>query len=165
AHAMNTSPSRASDHSSTSAGKSGWRAFWRDHRRAILVVAAIAIGIAVFWGQIDLEALHDWAEHVSPIWLFVALVLLPLTTFPVTPLNIIAGIRFGFVGGLAMVAGAIVLQHALAYFTAWILPRVLKKRLEPLRAKLPRNAHGDAVIFTSLLPGAPYWAQLYVLPL
>lgn len=125
----------------------------------------VCIGTALLWGQIDFDDVHTWAEHIDPWVLFAALALLPLFTFPVTPLNVVAGIRFGLVGGLAMVAGAIVVQHVLAFGCARILPKMMKRRLEPLQRRLPRHAQGDAAVFASLLPGAPYWAQLYVLPL
>src|SRR5690606_13492814 len=121
-------------------------------------------GLALLWGRIDVDDVHAWAEHINPFTLFAALVLLPLCTFPVTPLNIVAGVRFGFVGGLLMIAAAIVVQHCIAFATARVLPGMLRRRLEPLRARLPDDAHRDAAVFTSLLPGAPYWTQLYVLP-
>ena len=161
------SPTITSD-SWASAGTS-WRGrvrhVWQHHRRLVLIGATLLVAIPLVWGLVDLERLHAWAEHVNPLVLFAALVLLPLGTFPVTPLNVVAGIRFGLVGGLAFVAGAIVCQHLLAFFTARILPFRLRDKLEPLRQRLPAHAHADATIFTSLLPGAPYWAQLYVLPI
>ncbi|WP_221032120.1 VTT domain-containing protein [Actomonas aquatica] len=141
------------------------RRFWRDHRNSTLVVALLFIVVPLAWGRVDFERMHDWAEHVNPALLFAALVLLPLVTVPVTPLNILAGIRFGLVGGLTFVAAAIIVQHVLAYFVARVLPGLVRRKLDPLRQRLPRNAHADATVFTSLIPGAPYWAQLYVLPL
>ncbi|MCF3650567.1 hypothetical protein [Synoicihabitans lomoniglobus] len=149
----------------SSTESSWWRRTWDDHHRPIIIGALVLLGLALAWGRVDLERVHAWAEHVDPRVLFLALVLLPLVTFPVTPLNVIAGIRFGLEGGLAMVAGAIIAQHTLAFLGARILPKMLKRRLEPLQRRLPRHAHVDASVFASLLPGAPYWAQLYVLPL
>ncbi len=147
----------------------GWRArgrhLWQAHPRALLLGLLLLVGLPLLWGHLDLARLHTWAEHVNPALLFAALVLLPLATVPVTPLNLLAGIRFGLGGGLAFVAAAILCQHLLAYAAARALPQFLRAKLDPLRRRLPAQAHRDATIFTALIPGAPYWAQLYVLPL
>lgn len=141
-----------------------WRATWRKHRRTIILTVAVLLGISLAWGRLDLDDVRNWATHVEPSHLFACLVLLPLVTFPVTPLNLIAGVRFGIAGGMGFVAAAIVVQHGLAFLAARILPAPMKLQLEPLQRRLPHQAHADAVVFASLLPGAPYWAQLYVLP-
>ncbi len=166
---MSAKPSPHSTASSASSSsptfKERLRRIWTEHKRAIVIAAIILILLPLAWGRVDFARLHERAEHLDPGLLFAALVLLPLVTVPVTPLNILAGIRFGLAGGLAVVAASIVCQHLLAYLTARVLPAILRRKLEPLRERLPRHAHSDATVFTSLLPGAPYWAQLYVLPL
>ena len=45
------------------------------------------------------------------------------------------------------------------------VPSLFAKRLDPLRKRLPKGAHGHVTVFTILLPGAPYFAKNYVLPL
>ena len=142
-----------------------WRALGRRYRKALAAIFLVLLAVGVFWGSIDLTAFEAWANEVNPALLFLSLVFLPMATFPVSPLNLIAGVRFGFWDGLLFVAATIFVQHFFAYYAVRVLPKMLLRRIEPIKERLPSNAHTDASVFASLIPGAPYWTQLYALPL
>ncbi|MBA4138288.1 MAG: hypothetical protein C0518_13330 [Opitutus sp.] len=96
---------------------------------------------------------------------FLALTLLPLAGFPVSVMHAVAGVRFGFAVALPLVALSILLQLLLSYALVRAAPGFFARRLEPLRRRLPHAAHWPLTLFTLLLPGAPFFAQNYVLPL
>lgn len=136
--------------------------------RALLLTAVVVAGlaaVAALWGRIDLETWHARAESLPALGVLGPLCLLPLAGFPVSWLHLIAGARFGIVGGLAAVAVTTCAHHALAWLLVRILPRRLFKRLRPWQEKVRHLGYRDAVTLSCLLPGMPYTASLYLLPL
>lgn len=144
---------------------SGWRGIWQRHRKAIIIGGLVALALSLAWGRLDLETLRAWTDDL-PAWaVFAALVFLPLVGCPVSPLTVVVGMRFGFVGGFAATAAAIVLQHTLSWTLVHLAPGFFEPKLAGIRERIPNGAHAEITVFTALLPGAPYWAQIYVLPL
>lgn len=129
---------------------------------ALLIAGAL---LTAFYRQIDMHALHARAESVNGVLVFSLLTLLPLLAFPVSVAHAVAGVRFGIGWGFVLVALSILLQLLASYALVRAAPRFFAKHLEAIRQKLPHAAHGPLTIFTMLLPGAPYVAQIYVLPL
>lgn len=140
----------------------------RIERRQILLVAGAVLGcvaLAFAYRFIDIAAIHRRAEGLNGALVFVLMTVLPLFGFPVTVTHAVAGMRFGLPLGLALVAVSIALQLLLSYALVKALPGFFAKRLGGIRRRLPRAAHTPLTIFTMLLPGVPYFAQNYVLPL
>ena len=136
-------------------------------RRAGVFIAAagVLIGIALFWGRFDLKTLHDQAERLPAALVVALLVLLPLGGFPVSWLHLVAGARFGFWPGLAVVLITSVLQNVLAWNLVQWVPRRYFARLKPWKKRLAGVEHSDAILFCGLAPGMPYMVQLYLLPI
>lgn len=137
-------------------------------RRRILVGAGIVAAIVALvfaYRMIDIAALHARAEHVNGTLVFGLMTVLPMVGFPVSVTHAVAGVRFGFGPGLALVAVSIVLQLLGSYALVKAMPKFFARRLKPLRERLPKGAHAPVTQFTMLLPGVPYFAQNYVLPL
>lgn len=128
-------------------------------------LAAIAvISVALLWGRIDPKELHARARELSGPAVMAAITLLPLVGFPVSWLHLVAGVRFGFVGGMVVVAITSVLHHVLGWALVKLLPARLFGRLEPWRERLSGAGHRDATLLCCLLPGMPYTVQLYLMP-
>lgn len=143
----------------------GWRSL-NPRQRLLLVAGLVAmIAITLAWGRIDLPALHDWAARLNGVAVFVAITFLPLVGFPVSVLHAVAGVRFGTGLGLAVTTTSILLQLLASYALVKVAPGFFSRLVEPLRKRLPEAAHTPLTQFTLLLPGAPYFAQNYVLPL
>lgn len=129
-----------------------------------LVVGTIS---AVIYNQVDIQLVHHQAARLNGAVAFGLLLVLPLLGVPVTPLHIAAGIRFGAGFGLALVTTSIFLQLIASYAVV----RLWRKRFEharwarKIRERIPEGAHASVCVFTVLLPGAPYSAINYVLPL
>jgi uncharacterized membrane protein YdjX (TVP38/TMEM64 family) len=136
-------------------------------RQIICLTASVAalIVIACLYRRIDVEALHRRAEELNGPSVFIAITLLPLVCFPVSVMHAIAGVRFGLALGIPLVACSICLQLLLAYLLVRLLPDFFSRHFDKLRRRLPHAAHGPLTLFTMLLPGMPYFAQIYVLPL
>jgi uncharacterized membrane protein YdjX (TVP38/TMEM64 family) len=137
-------------------------------RRQIVTAAGVAvacIGIAIFYRHIDLAEIHARAERLNGPAVFAAIVVLPLVGFPVSVMHAVAGLRFGFALGIPLVALSTVAQLLLAFSLVKLLPNFFQRRFDRLHRRLPRAAHRPLTIFTMLLPGVPYFAQIYVLPL
>ncbi|MET0263168.1 MAG: hypothetical protein ABW223_09740 [Rariglobus sp.] len=133
---------------------------------ALLVAAALAFaGLIYLYRLIDIEALHHRAEGMNGFAVFVVMTVLPMFGFPVSVLHVIAGVRFGTGLGLALTSISIFLQLLASYALVKAAPSFFARWVEPLRKRLPEAAHTPLTQFTMLLPGAPYFAQNYVLPL
>jgi uncharacterized membrane protein YdjX (TVP38/TMEM64 family) len=146
-------------------------AFLRDiefTRKNILIIVGIilaCVAVGLLYRQIDVAALHERAKGINGALIFALMVLLPLVGFPVSVGHAVAGVRFGMGLGLVLVAASIVLQMLLSYAIVKAAPSFFAKRLEPIRKRLPEGAHTPVTQFTMLIPGVPYFAQNYVLPM
>ena len=137
---------------------------WRNIASYAVVVGAFAI---LIYSRIDVAVVHREAARFNAFAAFALLVVLPLLGFPASLLHIAAGIRFGAAAGLALVSLSIALQLAASF----AIVRCWRQRFEEarwirrIRARIPKGAHASVCIFTVLLPGVPYAALNYALPL
>jgi uncharacterized membrane protein YdjX (TVP38/TMEM64 family) len=144
----------------------------RQHKKLAATALLLVALAAVLWcyrDRLDRESIVAFAEGLSLPWFIAALFVLPLIGCPITPLLVVAGIRFGFAGGMALTTGAIFFHHVVAFRVThgWFRDR--------LRNRLARAGHGIPLIdpkhqawFTALfaaIHGPPYAAKLYLLAL
>lgn len=129
----------------------------------LAVVGCVAL--VLLYGQIDKEAIHERAAELNGWVAFALLVILPLAGFPVSVLHVAAGIRFGVKLGLLLVPLSILIQLLASYALVHLFHDTFERRLASVRKRIPRAAHGAMTLFTMLLPGVPYFAKNYVLPL
>lgn len=149
---------------SRSRRKNPSRPFYRSVRFWIVVVIAFA-GLAALYCQIDFNALRDRAQQVNGPLAFLLLVLLPLCGFPASALDVVAGVRFGVPLGIALVWLSILLQLLLSYGLVHWQRRFFEKHFKAIRDRIPPGAHVPVTLFIMLIPGTPYFAQLYTPPL
>lgn len=126
---------------------------------------AVTVTLMLFWQRLDINDLHRRAQSLSALPVIIAITLLPLIGFPVSWLHLIAGVRFGFAGGLIVVALTTMAQHMLGWLLVRVLPRRWFSGILPWREKLHGTGHRDATLLCGLLPGMPYSVQLYLLPI
>jgi uncharacterized membrane protein YdjX (TVP38/TMEM64 family) len=129
----------------------------------VLLVVVIAVVPGVLSRGLDVEALHERAADLNGGVVFAALALLPLAGFPATILHVVAGARFGWGLGALLIGASILFQLLASYALVRLAPGFFKRRLKPVREKIPRGAHASVTLFTMLLPGVPYFLQNYVL--
>ncbi len=130
----------------------------------VLGLAALAF---LLYRNGNMAAVHAYASGLNPVAAFSLLLGLPLLGVPVSLIHIAAGIRFGVQLGLALVALSILLQLLASYAIVHVWRRHFDhaRWLQHVRERIPRGAHTSISIVTVLLPGAPYAAINYVLPL
>ncbi len=133
--------------------------------RIILLGVVVLVGVVALYSRIDVHRVHAYFQ-TWPGWaMFAAIVLLPLAGFPVSVLHVIAGMRWGPRWGIALVAISILLQLLASYALVSLFRKPFERQFARLRARLPAAAHGPMTLFTLLLPGVPYFAKNYVLPI
>lgn len=143
------------------------------HRRKLVVTAFLLVALAVvLWcyrDRLDRESIVAFAEGLSLPWFLAAFLMLPLVGFPITPLLVVAGIRFGFGGGMALATGGIFLHNVVAFRVThgWFRVR-LRNRLARAGYGIPAIDPKHQAWFTALfaaIHGPPYAAKLYLLAL
>lgn len=135
--------------------------------RIAAIVGAVALAAAALHQSIDIDAVHAQAARTPAGVAFALLLVLPLVGVPVSLLHVAAGIRFGAGVGFGLVVTSIALQLIASH----AIVRRWRRRFEGvrwvarLRRRIPPGAHGAVCALAVLLPGAPYAAINYTLPL
>ena len=134
--------------------------------RAIATFAVVlAAALVLLRQQVSIQDIHAYADRLNGGVAFALLVFLPLIGFPASLLHVAAGIRFGVPLGLPLVSLSILLQLLFSYALVHRFRDRFERRLAPLRQRIPEGAHPSICVLTVLLPGAPFAAINYVLPL
>lgn len=140
---------------------------WSIRRKLVTAGVLLAVLAGFVWlrGTINLEDLHRHAGELNGGVVLLCLLILPLVGFPVSVMHAITGARFGFALGQGFVGLSILAQLAISYWIVRAAPGFFEKRFESLRRGLPPATHASLTLFVLLLPGAPYFAQNYLLAL
>lgn len=128
---------------------------------AVLTVTALILLNREF----DMKTVHAAAARMNGPLAFFLLVVLPMVGFPASILHVVAGMRFGILLGLALVNLSILLQMLASFALVHWRKEFFAARFKSVREKIPPGSHVAVTVFTMLVPGAPYCAQNYVLPL
>jgi uncharacterized membrane protein YdjX (TVP38/TMEM64 family) len=129
------------------------------------IAVTFAIVAACVFHGLDIQKVHAYAGRLNGGVAFALLTLLPLIGFPASVLHVAAGIRFGIPLGLTLVAASILLQLLASYALVHAFHDRFAHWLAPLRQRIPAGAHASICVLAVLLPGAPFAAINYVLPL
>lgn len=145
----------------------------RRHPRklVLLLLLVMILGWLAFTQReyLTLEMLIDYGRALSPAWLLVGFILLPLAGVPVSIFMVLAGVRFGFWGGMGVTLLAMFLHHLLAYYViqTWLRERV-KASLVRAGYPVPDLKKNNQLWFTLLFAvfwGPPYIVKVYSLAL
>ena len=136
---------------------------------ALVLLAAVAWLAYAHRDDLSREALTTWGKSLPATWFIAAFFVLPLLGFPVSVFLVLAGIRFGLGGGMAVTAAAVIIHHFGAYRLAhgFFRDRV-RHRLEHAGYAIPPIKENHRAWFTALfaaLHGPPYIAKIYLVSL
>jgi uncharacterized membrane protein YdjX (TVP38/TMEM64 family) len=143
----------------------------RSSRWVLVGLVALFVGLAVvwIWSGATLAGLTAWIAGLNGVLVFLFMAILPIGGFSVGVVYVVAGIKFGAVGGGFAVAAATAI-HLVG--THWICRSMLRG---PLLNGLLRRGHSLPVIpagedvsvaaMVALLPGPPYFIRNYMLGL
>jgi uncharacterized membrane protein YdjX (TVP38/TMEM64 family) len=136
-----------------------------------LVVALLVAGVAALlvFTEFDWAGLIRSIAGLPPVLLFVAMALLPIIGFPILPVYLVAGARFGpFGGGLAVAVATVVHLVGANLIARSILRRPLERLLRRWHAHLPeipKDEEAAVSFIAALVPGIPYAVRNYLFPL
>ncbi len=136
---------------------------------AVPILFAV-LAVAYFEYRPELAAL--WAaiksEDSHPAVLLVSFLVLPIVGFPVAPLLVLLGLRFGIVVGVVFMFGIIPAHLAISY---WVSRSFLRERIAALAEKkdykipeLPENKRLAFGIAFMVVPGLSYALKNILLP-
>lgn len=143
------------------------------HRvRTIIVLSLLIAGgwfVQLHHHDISQEAIIAFGERIHTAWFLILFFILPLLGFPLSILLVLAGIRFGFAGGMAASAVAVFFHNFTAYHICHGFFRdPMRNFLERAGYAIPPISPGHRVRLTALftaIHGPPYFAKLYLLAL
>ncbi len=149
------------------------------HRLVFVLLIVLSAGLLLYavqsitgFGIEDLKAFFSyWTDEIQTwpaILFFLMVAILPLFGFPVSPLFIIAGIRFGVAWAIPFSLAALASNMILAY---WISTKLLHRLIQRIALRwgytIPKVSRGNAnkLIFVVRVSGAPLVMQNYILGL
>lgn len=145
----------------------------RKHRGK-LVSAALLMALAgwFLWAHradLSRENLVERGRELHAAWFIAAYFILPVLGFPISILNLLAGVRFGLGGGMALVSGGTIFHHIAAYRIThgWLRGRV-RAWLEKTGRGIPPIRKDHQALLTAIfaaIHGPPYAPKLYLLAL
>jgi uncharacterized membrane protein YdjX (TVP38/TMEM64 family) len=148
----------------------GGRKFGSRRKWIMGALALILSGGLLAWlllTQFDWARVSAAIDQLPPVPLVVAMCALPLIGFPILPVYLVAGARFGPWGGGAIVTLATAAHLAGTYVIA---RTVLRRPLERLLTRwhthlpeIPRDEEAMVSLIAALVPGIPYVVRNYLL--
>jgi uncharacterized membrane protein YdjX (TVP38/TMEM64 family) len=133
----------------------------------VVIVLLAAAGGYLIWREVDWSAANRVVDRLDALPLLAAMAVLPLIGFPILPVYLVAGARFGPIGGGVAVAWATAVHLAGSYVIA---RTVLRGPLERVLARwhahlpeIPRDEEPMVALIAALVPGLPYVVRNYLL--
>jgi uncharacterized membrane protein YdjX (TVP38/TMEM64 family) len=143
------------------------RAIWSALAIAVLAIGAIS-GI-LFYTDLSWASVMDWIDELNPIAVLPLMALLPIAGFPIAIVYLVAGARFGPLGGGIVVAAITAVHLAGTYLiTRTFLREPLKRFIQRRHVHLPEIPEDEQAaicLIAALVPGLPYVVRNYVLAL
>lgn len=128
-----------------------------------------ALGAWFLLSELDWTAVMAVIERLPAFPLLLAMALLPLVGFPILPVYLVAGARFGPYGG-GLVVTVVTAAHLLGTYllARTLLRRSLGRLIGRWRAQLPEippDEQPAVALVAALVPGLPYVVRNYLLAL
>jgi uncharacterized membrane protein YdjX (TVP38/TMEM64 family) len=136
----------------------------------LLGALVVLLVVAVFtYTELDWRDVHDALQRLPAALAIVLMAVLPLGGFSVAVVYLVAGAKFGPLWGGVVVTGITAVHLVGSY---WISRSFLRGPIEAFLARrrhaLPKvasEAHLSVAVMAALVPGVPYFAKNYLLPL
>lgn len=145
----------------------------RRHRGKIILLLATAVlaGWFAYTHRADFsrETLIAYGEKLPAVTFTVAFLILPLLGCPLGIFLVLAGVRFGFGGGMVLSSVAIIFHHLAAFRIAhgWFRDPV-RRWLDRAGYAIPpiqQKHRSGFTALTAIVRGPPFFAKLYLLAL
>jgi uncharacterized membrane protein YdjX (TVP38/TMEM64 family) len=122
-----------------------------------LLAAALFCGVGALLAlTIDFHQVRHWIEGVDGVWFFLLLAVLPILGFPLSVLQILVGVKFGFWTGMSLTAAAMCVHLLGAYWVgSGFLKEPVSRLLSRTRFRLPQVRSNEQSAFGFLVPLLP----------
>lgn len=145
----------------------------RRHRwKIVIILMCVAVAAWFIHGhkeELSREALVDFGRKIPAVWFIALYLTIPLAGFPISVFLVLAGIRFGFAGGMAITTVAMFVHNLAAYrLTHGLFRARVRRFLERVGYAIPPIREEHRIWFTATFAavhGPPYIAKLYLLAL
>ena len=140
---------------------------------AAIATLVLLVGAAYLLTHYDVLALNETTATAigqnTPAPLFIVLmIILPIFGVPISIFLVLAGIKFGAAGGLALVAVVMPIHFLTAYFLVKFAREPVEKFLNRFHYKIPQVPPSKQIRYCFLLvalPGLPYAVKNYLPPI
>jgi len=137
---------------------------------AAAALAVLSVALLFLVGrEVDWAKLSAAIERLNVFAVLPLMAVLPLFGFPIVVVYLVAGARFGPIGGGVVVA-AVTACHLIG--TNLLVRSILRGPLERLLRRrgqhlpvVPEDEHAAVALIAGLVPGLPYWLRNYLLAL
>ncbi len=134
-----------------------------------LLIPAVAAGLFVYHKELALLWESIKSGETPPIYLIAGFIILPVFGFPILPLLILMGVRFGAIIGSTLVLAMIPLHLAVSFrLTNDVLRKPIEKMVKKRALEIP-GIPGDYrfkySMWFMIMPGLSYSLKNYILPL
>lgn len=133
----------------------------------VLALAAAALYLIVEY-DLFTRFVNYLDEGMSTGLFLVLIAVLPIFGAPFSPFLILAGIKFGILGGLGLLMAIMPVHFLVTYGLATLLHQRLRRFLEHYGYRIPEIPAERAALFSFIwlaLPGMPYAVKNFALPL
>jgi uncharacterized membrane protein YdjX (TVP38/TMEM64 family) len=145
------------------------------HRAKLWWVAAVVIavvagaGLVLRYTDLTWASVSDWIDALNPVAVLPLMALLPIVGFPISVVYLVAGARFGPVGGGVVVAAVTTVHLLGTYVIARSFLRAPLQRFLERRhvhfPHIPEDEQAAICVIAALVPGLPYVVRNYLLAL
>jgi len=145
-----------------------WRHRWKLLLLVILLLAGWWVG-RIYGNELTLDALISFGRSLPAGGFIATFFVLPLVGVPISVFLVLAGIRFGFWGGMALATAGVFFHNFVAYHVThrWMREQI-RNYLKRSGRKIPVVKRENHIWFTALftaIHGPPYALKLYLLAL
>jgi uncharacterized membrane protein YdjX (TVP38/TMEM64 family) len=143
------------------------RSFWIGG--GVVAIAAAVAALLIWRSDFEWSVVMTLVDRINPIAVIPLMAVLPVFGFPIVLVYLMAGARFGPVGGGLVVAGVtafhLLATHAVAQsFLRGPIQRFVERRHKKL-PEIPPDEHAAIALIAALAPGLPYVVRNYILAL
>ena len=128
----------------------------RSSGRTILAAILLCGAGALLAACVDFHQARHWIEGVNSALFFVLMAILPIVGFPISILQIVAGVKFGFWTGMSVTAGAMMVHLLGAHWVgSCFLKEPVSRLLSRTRFRLPQVHGNEQSLLGFLVPFLP----------
>ena len=134
-----------------------------------LLILAVAVGLFFYHKELTLLWKLVKDRKTPPVYVIATFIILPVFGFPILPLLVLMGVRFGAIIGLTLVFAVIRFHLAVSFWlTNYAFSKPIEKIIKNRSLEIPSIPDAHRLKYSMLfmmVPGLSYSLKNYILPL